>query len=837
MNNSDDTQKIILRLARTLCEMGPGEWISTRKVAKVMEGSEVFADVITAYAQLPEAKNYFALLHSGSKILLTDEGARFVYQISRDPENNDQQDSQMQRVAQAVKHYASRLKRQHLKVLAVSTVGRSNRRFIQAVEVPIEDEIIPTETPVDLYRSQATMIHGRIVGQEPDGGKLYIAFEHEVTNDDLPATLSVDRTYLLHGLADSLEHLDRMPPLAEPLINENGRGVPIARNDSIKVADALSEQKSPWTRFLWGPPGAGKTYAIGRLILRLLAKEPESRILLVAPSNLSVDVAVEQLLVQLESSGLSHLLSQRQILRYGYPRKRSILERAELQGPSEQNALTNEIKRISTNIARSERARASEAELSVLRADLLGKQEELRRLVTEHIKECRVVATTTAMAYLRASPISELKWDTVLVDEVTMIPPAICVFLGSLAQGRLLLAGDPRQLGPIFEESADASQDDMDWMGRDVFDLAGISRGESEDRKVKTQDTRLSRVTSQRRCTAQIWKQVEHLYPGVESIVDETITEPLLYLPPRPGRGIVVLDVAESRGQARCEKIYSSWRNEFTADLAMEVAGTILAESHSSPPSIAIIAPYRAQVRLLGQRLREEQRAGSPLGTNIEAGTIHQFQGSEADVVIFDLVDGEGRNKLGKLLRGDAGFRMATVAVTRARGKCIVIANRTWCQAHMEQSDNPLIWDLVVGAKPDARMVVLPPKIEPSRDNRFSQVESPIEKILLKALLEHQSLSNVQTQVRILDISGRIVSRADFAFSDTQYAVYCDGAQWHVQRDRWQRDLRQRNKLTELGWIFSVFSGADIIRDAAGCVAQIHDTYTTRVSQKRSVRN
>lgn len=833
MNKFDDTQKIILQLACTLCEMGPGEWTSTRKVAKVMEGSETFADLICAYAQLPEAKNYFVLWHNGSKILLTDEGVRFVYQKSKQATKDEQQDSQVQQIALAVKHYASRLKRQNLHALAVSTVARSSGRYIQAVHVAIEDEIIPTETPVELFRKFAPMIRGRIVGQEPDGGVLYVAFEHEVSPEDLPATLSIDRAYLLHGLAASLEQLDDMPPLAEPLIHENGRGVPIARHDSVKVADALGELRPPWTRFLWGPPGAGKTYAIGRLILRLLVKEPKSRILLVAPSNLAVDVAVEQLLVQLERSSLSHLLSQRQILRYGYPRKRSILERSELQGPREQNALTNEIKRISNNIAQAERARESEAELSVLRAELLGKQEELRRLVTEHMKDCRVVATTTAMAYLRSSPISEMKWNTVLVDEVTMIPPAICVFLSSLTQDRLLLAGDPRQLGPIFEESADASQDDINWMGRDVFDLAGIAHGEGESRQVRTHDPRLSRVTSQRRCTAQIWQQVEHLYPGVESIVDETLTEPLLYLPPRPGKGVVVLDVGESNGEARCEKVFSSWRNEFTADLAMEVAATITAESLSSPPSIAIIAPYRAQVRLLGQRLKEEQRAGSPLGLNTEAGTIHQFQGSEADVVIFDLVDGEGRSKLGKLLRGDAGFRLATVAVTRARGKCVVIADRAWCRNRMDRDDNPLIWDLVVGAKPSTRMIVMPPKTVSDRDSRFSQVESPIEERLLAAMLEHLPLSRVKTQHRIYDTNGRVVSRADFAFPNVQYAVYCDGAQWHVQRDRWQRDLRQRNKLTELGWIFSVFSGADILRDTAGCAAQIHDTYLASIHRMR----
>src|SRR5690606_30291172 len=99
-----------------------------------------------------------------------------------------------------------------------------------------------------------------------------------------------------------------------------------------------------------------------------------------------------------------------------------------------------------------------------------------------------------------------------------------------------------------------------------------------------------------------------------------------------------------------------------------------------SDASIALITPYRAQVRILKNRLREAQQTDPSLSRDVAVGTIHQFQGSEADVVIFDLVDGPGRRKLGQLLTGDAGFRLVTVAVTRARGKCIIIASKKWCR-------------------------------------------------------------------------------------------------------------------------------------------------------------
>ena len=108
------------------------------------------------------------------------------------------------------------------------------------------------------------------------------------------------------------------------------------------------------------------------------------------------------------------------------------------------------------------------------------------------------------------------------------------------------------------------------------------------------------------------------------------------------------------------------------------------------------------------------------------------------------------------------------------------------------------------------------------------RTESPIEEALLTAMLRHQELISVETQYRIRDEQGRIVSRADFAFANIKYAVYCDGKQWHLREDRWHRDLRQRNELTALGWVFSVFSGKQINKDAEECAAQVLRTFRRR---------
>jgi very-short-patch-repair endonuclease len=115
---------------------------------------------------------------------------------------------------------------------------------------------------------------------------------------------------------------------------------------------------------------------------------------------------------------------------------------------------------------------------------------------------------------------------------------------------------------------------------------------------------------------------------------------------------------------------------------------------------------------------------------------------------------------------------------------------------------------------------------------RSHPFESPIEERLAVAMRDFPDLAGLVPQFEIRDDDGEFVSRADFAFPEEKYAVYCDGREWHVREDLWQRDLRQRNRLAELGWTFSVFSGREILTDADACARQVGDTFMRRKEQR-----
>lgn len=94
--------------------------------------------------------------------------------------------------------------------------------------------------------------------------------------------------------------------------------------------------------------------------------------------------------------------------------------------------------------------------------------------------------------------------------------------------------------------------------------------------------------------------------------------------------------------------------------------------------SIGIITPYAAQTRLIRAMIKDYYNGGT---SNISCATVHQFQGSESDVVIFDAVESYPKNAVGVLMGKNQNqvIRLINVAVTRAKGKLITVANfRFW---------------------------------------------------------------------------------------------------------------------------------------------------------------
>lgn len=815
---SDSVEDQLDRILHAIRELGAQSgngWTSWYKVAVRVHGSAVFEMLCSSIASMPDYAHYFHQDKKQKHVSLSPDGHQYVAKCAL-PTDDDPLSPKS--VAEAIRHYAGKLHEIHVWIEKLGVVARVKGKVVQAIELEFDDAQFATGTPV-IVRPTAkyAWTNGVIVGNDAESGLLYVAFDSEVPDEHLPARLKIDRSFLLAQLASRIAQLTEVPSHAAALFGESdarASNASIAARDAEEAWRLLTESPPPWSRVLWGPPGAGKTYAIARFVAATLTANPVAKVLLVAPSNLAVDVLLEETVAELEAAGLGHFVSDRRVLRYGYAVKPGILGRPELLGSPAADVLSRTIGRLARRLTKLEREDAPEPELAQLRAELLAAQEELKAVMQQHVAGASVIATTNTSAYMPDSPVHSIQADFVLLDEASMTPPAHCYFLASLARDGFLLAGDPRQLGPVVEQPEALNQGAHRWMGQDVFEAAGIASGQGEDRTLNLRSGCLLRIEEQRRCAEPIWELVEELYPRVTSAVaeDRILDDDDEF----GGESVVLLDTSGIAGTP-CEPIGRSWQNRSSAELALEVA-TAIAGSRPGA-SVAIICPYRAQARLIAQRLRHEQ-AVSRHAARISVGTVHQFQGSAADTVILDLVDGPPRTSPGSLLCGDCGLRLLNVAITRAKSRLVVIADREWCRHKCGGAGNRLIQDLTIKRAASEVYEVVPP---PERAEK-SPYESAYEAMLGAAMADVDALACVRPQHRICRADGSLISRADFAVPHLRYAIYVDGPAWHLIPRAWKRDRRLRSELRENGWEVTVFPAYEVAGNVAQCVDEIRET-------------
>jgi len=142
-------------------------------------------------------------------------------------------------------------------------------------------------------------------------------------------------------------------------------------------------------------------------------------------------------------------------------------------------------------------------------------------------------------------------------------------------------------------------------------------------------------------------------------------------LQPLAGKAAVLVEYAPCDGSQVEQTAGGSRQNLGSAGVVVKLVEKIV--SADDQVQIGVIAPYRAQVSLIKRQLRSTPLAAQ-LDKSIRVGTVHAFQGSEADVIIWDIVDDRACN-VGRLYRGEAGDRLVNVAISRAKGKLIIVGD------------------------------------------------------------------------------------------------------------------------------------------------------------------
>jgi superfamily I DNA and/or RNA helicase len=274
-----------------------------------------------------------------------------------------------------------------------------------------------------------------------------------------------------------------------------------------------------------------------------------------------------------------------------------------------------------------------------------------------------MVVTTVHQTFL--SPLlTDTRWDVVIVDEASMIPP-VSLYVATGLGDRAIIAGDFRQLPPVvLSRSAAANA----WLRRDAFDVVGIP----DDVERGDYPPYLVMLTQQYRMAPGICELVSDAYDGQLTTDPGVIQRPAGPLGPHD-----VLFVDSGQHGARVEVLRSGSRQNATNVAMTESLLERMLErrviGRDELRRVMVITPFVAQAELYYETLRKRFGRAAP-----GIRTVHRSQGREADIVLLDLVDARNED-VSRFLRASSyrseGGRLLTVGVTRARQHLIVIAD------------------------------------------------------------------------------------------------------------------------------------------------------------------
>ena len=457
---------------------------------------------------------------------------------------------------------------------------------------------------------------------------------------------------------------DRLAELREVLL---GQQAPEFRDQvEIELASHLNDPQREAVRFalsardvaiIHGPPGTGKTTTVVEIIRQAVARG--QRVLACAPSNHAVDNLLEKLLAAGESP-----------VRVGHPAR---------VNPALRDRALDLLVQKHTD-ARQARKFAKDAHELFKQADKWtrdkpqpGEKASLRRearaLLTEARKfevlaaekildEARIICGT--LTGLSSDVLGSRRYDLVVIDEAGQSTEPACWLPLSRVE-RVVLAGDHRQL-PATVISREAAENGLSisLMER-LVDRFGpeVSRLLSIQHRMNAAIMDFSNAEFYDQALVAHSSVAEHRLCELPGVLREPLTE-------QPVRFI---DTAGASHDEELEEESGSRKNPAEADLAVTYARRLVAAG-VAPSLIGVISPYRAQVRLLRDKLADLPE--------LEVDSVDGFQGREKEAIIISLVRSNHEGEIGFL----SDTRRTNVAFTRARRSLIVIGDSATLSNH-----------------------------------------------------------------------------------------------------------------------------------------------------------
>ena len=611
----------------------------------------------------------------------------------------------------------------HILLQEGKRIGRDNGQFVYLLES--EDELnYPEGTPVTIWKGQS-QISGKILNCE--AFSVYLISELDLGAEVEMLNISAEACYLLQSVSERLMDLSLEPSeIAQDLICNGLKEIDYRNSDIAKGQETAVRMslEQPIT-FVWGPPGTGKTQTLAKIAWAHIDKG--ERVLMLSYSNVSVDGAI------LRVTSLKNDVFPGQLVRYGFPKDKRISEHPYL---SSYNLAINNypdlLKRRTQLQAEKKRLEKNDPKLIQVEKELNEIRRELRAAESQCVRNAKFVATTVSKAIVDKE-IRNGAFDVVIFDEASMATIPQIAYAAKLARKNFVCMGDFRQLPPIVQSSKESP------LNADIFQYCGITQAVDQGSNHKW----LCLLDTQYRMHPEIADFAgRSIYNGLLKSANGMTEkrEKTVMAEPFAGRAMEFVDLSGT--MSTCIK--SS--DDSHANVLSAFVTFSLALKAAQTQKVGIITPYHAQSRLLHAMVRDVNELEA-LPHAIKCATVHQFQGSEEDVIVYDAVDCYRLPFPGALIASTAGRyadRLFNVAMTRSKGKFICVANGSFMR-NKGMSENLMFMQMLKSYRATAPMI--PEIIRPDDDLEkyyfdFVEKENQVDEFI-------KDLATARREVRI----------------------------------------------------------------------------------------
>ncbi|ESQ36377.1 hypothetical protein EUTSA_v10006684mg [Eutrema salsugineum] len=526
-----------------------------------------------------------------------------------------------------------------------------------------------------LAERRPSLVHGDFIlvrhAYDDGTGHAYQGFVHRVEADEVHLKFASEfhhrhttgnvynvrftynriNTRRLYQAVDAAENLD--PNFLFPSFNSGKRMIktkpivpisPALNAEQICSIEMILGCRGAPPYVIHGPPGTGKTMTIVEAIVQLYTTQRNARILVCAPSNSAADHILEKLLclegVRIKDNEIFRL-----------------------------NAATRSYEEIKPEIIR-----------FCFFDELIFKCPPLRALTRYKI----VVSTYMSASLLNAEGVNRGHFTHIFLDEAGQASePENMIAISNLClpDTVVVLAGDPRQLGPvIYSRDAESLGLGKSYLER-LFECDYYCEGD---------ENYVTKLVKNYRCHPEILDLPSKLFYDGELVASKENTDSVLaslnFLPnkefPMVFYGIQGCDEREGNNP--------SWFNRIEISKVIETIKRLTANDCVQEEDIGVITPYRQQVMKIKEVLDRLDM------TEVKVGSVEQFQGQEKQVIIISTVRSTIKHNefdraycLGFL----SNPRRFNVAITRAISLLVIIGNpHIICK---DMNWNKLLWRCV----------------------------------------------------------------------------------------------------------------------------------------------